>query len=77
MAKLDWKKVYKKGTTQMGSDYYSNPKTGFDKAWHTKQAKQKAQKDRQIRDKALQLIRSNKAKRTTHKVGGPVNNTTV
>ena len=65
MAKLDWQKVYKKGTTLMGSDYYSNPKTGFDKAWHTQQAKKKQAQDRLIRDKAMAMIRANKQKNNT------------
>ena len=60
MAKLDWQKVYKKGTTKMKSDYWSNPKSGFDKHWHQQQAKLQAQKDRQARDKALAMIRANK-----------------
>ena len=37
MAKLNWSRH--SYSSIMGSDYYANPKTGFDKAWHQKQAK--------------------------------------
>ncbi len=59
MAKLNWQKLYKQGTTEMVKDYWCNPKKGFDKQWHDQQANTKATTDRQLRDKALNMIRSN------------------
>ena len=61
MAKLNWQKVYKKGTTRLQTDYWNNPKQGFDNAWHQQQANKKEKQDRHIRDKALAMIRANKS----------------
>jgi hypothetical protein len=44
MTKLVWDR--KQQTSILNSDYYTNPKTGFDKAWHDQQAQKKQRKDR-------------------------------
>ena len=62
MAKLDWQRVVKKSTVE-NSNFWNDPKKGFDKQWHKTQAQIKAQKDQAVRRKALAMIQANKAKR--------------
>ena len=48
MTKLDWNRAG--WHTQMNNEYWTNPKTGFDKDWHIQQAhkKAKAEKEKQF-----------------------------
>lgn len=62
MAKLNWQRVVKKSTVE-NSNYWNNPKKGFDKQWHQTQEQNKAKKDQAARQKALAMIQANKAKR--------------
>ena len=59
MAKIDWSR-HRLEETKLTREYWSNPKKGFDRAWHEKQAKLRAKKDRAIRDRAMAMIRANK-----------------
>lgn len=63
MAKLNWHKVSKQSKEQTSLDrpFFTNPKTGFDKKWHEKAAKNKAKQDRLIRDKAMASIKAKKS----------------
>ena len=45
MTKLDWNKETWKST--MNSEYWTNPKTGFDKAWHEQQKHKKVQVEKE------------------------------
>ena len=62
MAKINWSRHSYK--TKLDSDYYSNPKNGFDKAWHDRIKKQKhkaeQQKLAQARAKIKALRQANK-----------------
>jgi uncharacterized membrane protein YfhO len=40
MTKLNWER--QQTSSILNSEYYTNPKTGFDKAWHLEQAQKKA-----------------------------------
>lgn len=40
MTKLNWNR--KSTVSVLNSDYFTNPKTGFDKAWHEEQRNKKA-----------------------------------
>ena len=48
MTKLDWNRSPR--TSTMNSEYWTNPKTGFDKAWHEQQKHKqaKAEKEKQF-----------------------------
>lgn len=45
MTKLNWSKETWKST--MNSEYWTNPKTGFDKAWHEQQKNKKVQVEKE------------------------------
>ena len=45
MTKLDWNRPGWKST--MNSEYWTDPKTGFDKAWHEQQKHKKARQDKE------------------------------
>ena len=49
MTKLDWNRPGWK--TQMNSEYWTNPKTGFDKGWHDRQAQKNERKQRLLNQK--------------------------
>lgn len=73
MAKINWSR-HSYGS-RMGSDYYANPKTGFDKAWHDDIKKQKRKAEKQKLAQARAKIKA--LRQSAHKVDGPDNNTIV
>ena len=59
----------------MDCDYYSDPKKGFDKAWHDRIKKQKHKAQKLKEAKARTRIKE--LRQSAHKVNGPENNTIV
>jgi adenine specific DNA methylase Mod len=50
MTKLDYSKTNKSDTAFLNDPYWTNPKTGFDKAWHIAKAQQKTKLESQVKN---------------------------
>jgi hypothetical protein len=49
MTKLNWDR--QTTSSGMNSEYWTNPKTGFDKGWHDRQAQKQQRKERLLNQK--------------------------
>ena len=54
MTKLDYSKTTKSDTAFLSDPYWTNPKTGFDKGWHDRQA-QKDQRKQRLLNQHIEL----------------------
>ena len=68
MANINWNRH--SYVTKMDRDYFTNPKLGFDSAWHKQNKKLKAQRAEAKLAEQRKLIKA--LRNTAHKVGGPV-----